>query len=264
MTDVGMGVPQSGQIPAWKEQPWMMYDTVASRDFRIGAVVDAGFPALGTSQPAFNQQGECVFFDAGGRNKANWPQLTNMDVPGQLSYGFRCHAVALELKFPMQILAQTMQTNASAPTGPSPAQKLAECIVQFGSLQMMLGQEEQFFFPVSSFSNGGALYTPTGIFSNAQNGFPAQNVLLALPKPILMGRTQNLSVKLKIAPQCFTLIGRGAAAGVGAPVDDYAFTTPDLVDPAVGVVTELPMPPYGITCKLYGAREKLAQYGAAA
>lgn len=264
MTDVGMGIPQAGMIPAWKEQPWMLYDTVASRDYRIGTDPTI-FPAIGTTQPAFNQSGEAVFFDAAGRNRANFPQLTNMDTPGTLAYGFRCHAVALELKFPMQMLAQTLDTNEMTPAGPAPGQKLGECILQFGTLQMMLGQEEQFYFPCSSFSNGGALWSPTGIFSSVQNGFPAQQILMMLPKPVLMGRTQNMSVKLKISPLCFDLIGRGAVnPGVGAPVDDYLFTTPDTVDPAVGVQTELPMPPYALTCKLYGAREKLTQYGAAA
>lgn len=257
MTDVGMATPQQGMIGAFKGQPWVLYDTVASSDFRIGSPVNA----LGAPSPAINGQGEMNFFNTPSRNRANWPQLTNLDTPGTMSYGLKCYAIGVELRFPTLYSLQSTKGNphglTPAPTvGPSQGQRLAEALLNWSTLQVIYGQEPQFEYPLTSFSNAGALFSSTSVLNSQQNGLPAIDVALTLPEPIEMGRTQVITAKVVVAPFMFELIGQGADIGVGMPRYGYSLADDE-------TTTLLPENPWALTVKLMGERTKLTQYGAA-
>jgi len=236
-------IPQTPEEGVYKGQPWIVFDTVAALSFLIGDTTANGI-AIGTNTSAVNAAGEMIFFNSQGRSKANFPWLTNLDIPGQLAYGLEVWAIAVELKIPGQ-----SQFNGFTPQ----SAKLAESLLQFSVVELNLGQEEQSSWPATSFGNGGAIYAPV---QSSQNSEPGITESLKLPEPIAMGRTQNLSCKLKIAPFMFGLIGSVAAPGVGQPLQSYSFDGGG-EDPIVRAEG-----PFGITMKLIGRRIKLAQYGA--
>jgi len=253
--DVGMNQPAAGMLPSFKGQPWVLFDTIASSDFTVGSDT----PALGSDGPAINSDGTMLFFN-GGRNKKKNPNLTNLDVNGQLSYGFNCWAIAIELIMPQYITTRALSEAWTIATGTPPTVKLAEALLNFGIVTFDLGQEEQGFFPASAFGNGGALYNNMIATGAAQNGVPDIRNIMTLPEPIAMGRTQNFSVTLQVASFMFDLIGKVGALGVGQPLSEYVLQVDD-ADPTPAVES-LPQPPYAIKCKLIGERVKLTQYGA--
>lgn len=240
--------PEQPTIGAYKGQPWILFDTVASTSFLLG---DTDEPAIGTNAPAINSAGEMIFFNAPGRSKANFPWLTNLDVPGQLAYGFEVWAIAIEVKMPLWLQGSNLVAGQQGVPQP---QKLAEAVLQYSVVELNLGQEEQSAWPVTAFGNGGGLWN---FGMTTQNSEPEITCSLKLPEPIEMGRTQNLSCKLKIAPFMFDLIGSAAGAGVGSPLLDYTFTVAGGEAPI-----SLQQAPFGVQMKLIGRRVKQTQYGA--
>ena len=238
--------PESPTIGVFKGQPWILFDTVAAADFSVGQTDPNGI-AIGSNVPAINAAGELVFFNTPGRSKANYPWLTNLDIPGQLAYGMEVWAIAVEIKIPTQITL-----NQPSPFNVVPqAVKLAEALLQFSVIELNLGQEEQSAWPVTAFGNGGAMWS----ILNAQNAQPAIECSLKLPEPIAMGRTQNISCKMKIAPFMFPTIGTPTAPGVGIQMQQYSFPSGD-------TTYTVPEPPFGVQMKLIGRRIKQTQYGA--
>lgn len=248
-------IPPNPTIGVYKGQPWILFDTVAAASFLLGDGTPAGL-AIGTNTPAISANGEMVFFNAPGRSKANYPWLTNLDVPGQLAYGFEVWAIAVEVKTPL--------SPTSTNTGNDPAiiaelvaqaHKLAEALTQYTVVELNLGQEEQSAWPLTAFGNGGALWS----VMTTQNSEAEISCSLKLPEPIAMGRTQNLSCKLKIAPFMFPIIGF-AAPGVSG----YGATPPPSAFQPAGAEASItvPQPPFGVQMKLIGRRIKQTQYGA--
>lgn len=248
-----------GMIPEYKGQPWVVFDTVASVDYSVGSAVNA----YGSNLPAITGQGEMIFF-AAGRNRASFPQLTNMDQNGQLSYGFEVHACAIEIQFPSYTAIQSIDPafSSAAAVGQAgtvpPTLKLAELLINWSVVELDLGQEEQLAWPLSSFGNAGGLWSSGTSPVVAQNGFPDINCMMSLPEPIEMPRTQNMSAKIRISPIVFPIIGVPTALGVGQPLAPYKLAT--AVTPTF---SSLPQPPYAVKFKLIGERIKDAQYGAA-
>lgn len=262
-----MAEPTQNQSPGtFKSQPWVLFDTIASRSFLLG---DPNGLAIGSQVPAINASGEIVFFQSSGRTAANMPWYTNLDLAGQLAYGFQVWQIYLNIMFPtMPNHASTIQdTTAVASVGPIPTTvRLAEAILNFGVLSMNLGQENQAEWPLSRFGAGGGLALATGGggtgteqggMAMASNSLPQSANVMKLPEPIEMGRTQNLSAKIKLAPEVFGLIGTPAAPGVGAPLQDYFM---EYAAPAPTVVQRV-MQPFSIQLGFVGRRVKNTQYG---
>lgn len=250
---------------AYKSQPWTLYDTVVARSFLLGDTSPDGL-AVGSQVPALSSSGEIQFFGQSARTAQNMPWYSNQDLPGQLSYGFRVWQIFLEILFPATTEIASVNPNryepplAATTLGIVPgALKLAEAILNFGTLQMNLGQEQQANFPLTRFGAGGGL-SVAGLagMASINNGWPVGSNVLKLPEPIEMPRTQNMSAKIRLAPEIFQLIGSPAAPGVGAPLAAYDYaTTP--VNPPVPV--SLPQQPFSIRLGLVGQRIKATQYG---
>jgi len=252
--DQGMNQPTAGMIPSFKGQPWVLWDTIASQDFTVGSTANN---ALGSSSPAIGSDGSMVFFQE--RTKSKWPNLTNLDNIGQLSYGFKCWAIAFEIMFPTFAPEQGLANDVGG-AGVPPTIKLAEAILNYSVVDTNLGQENQTSWPITAFGNAGAMWVNNSIVGGAQNGAPDIRCAMVLPEPIEMGRTQNFDIKIKVAQFLFGLIGTPAALGVGQPLLPY---TLGLTGGDTPTSTDLVQPPYGIKCKLIGERIKLTQYGAA-
>lgn len=254
MADAQTGIPQ------FKSQPWTLFDTIVSESFLIG---DTTRPAVGGNTPAINSNGEMVFFQGGGRNNANMPWYTNLDLPGQLSYGMEVWQIYLMFLFPALPPVQNTGFDFATDPGVPPTIKLMEAILNFGVLDLQLGQENQTKFPCARFGAGGGIYLNggAGVTNIAQNGLPEGANVLKLPEPISMPRTQNLSARLTIAPEARAMIGTLAAPGVGSPLDDYVYG----VAPASGEEPEetvsLPQLPFGLQLGVVGRRIKDTQYG---
>lgn len=247
----------------FKSQPWVLFDKIAARSFLIGDDRAEGL-AIGSQNPAINANGEMVFFQ--DRTEAQNPTFTNMDQKATLSYGMEVWGAALELQFPTQSPYQankgeieTVGPVVPGDQGPPPNTKLAECLINFGVVTMELGQENQARFPASSFGGGGGLYNSSFIFSSPQNAIPQSGNVMKFPEPIEMPRTQNVAVKLKIAPQAFPMIGTPVSPGVGVEYRPYRFSI--WTDDPAPVVVELPQLPYSVLFKLVGRRIKYTQYG---
>lgn len=241
---------------SFKSQPWVLFDTVVARSFLLGDTTNG--LAVGSQSPAVSSNGEIVFFQGGGRTTANLPWYTNLDVSGQLSYGFEVWQMYLYLAFPMAppILDNDFNEPGAAPliTNVPPTVRLAEAIINFGVLEFTLGQENQTRWPLHRFGAGGGLHVNATGFANVQNSEQQQGNVLALPEPIEMPRTQNLNCKIRLAAEILSLIGTAAAPGVGAALVDVDYT----ID---GSTTTLTLPPYAIQLGLKGRRIKHTQYG---
>lgn len=103
------------------------------------------------------------------------------------------------------------------------------------------------------FVNAGA-----GVTNVGQNGIPENANVLKLAEPIEMPRTQNLDVKITIAPEVRAMIGTLAAPGVGTPLVDYDYGVAGGLEP---LVASLPQLPYSVQLGLIGRRVKFTQYG---
>lgn len=242
----------------FKGQPWILFDTVASASFLLG---DPNGLAIGTQTPAISRAGEIVFFSA-GRNISSTPQLTNMDVNAQLAYGMEIWQIYLMLAFPIVTPNQNDGFSAETDAGVAPTEKLAECLINYGILDMDLGQEQQVSFPCTRFGSAGGLKISNSIASaSVQNSPPDNANILKLPEAIECPRTQNLRARIRIAPEAFPMIGTVAAPGVGSPRQPYAFTyLPEGPEPQP-ITVQLPELPYAVQLGLVGRRVKFTQYG---
>lgn len=251
--------PEAPQNPAaFKSQPWILFDSIAAHSFLMGDTSADGL-AIGSQVPAINANGEIVFFQSSGRTKANMPWYTNQDLPGQMSYGLQVWQVYVMIAFPFLPIAQSNDPQAAATgNGVNLTMRLAEAILQYGVLQLNLGQEEQIEWPLARFGSGGGVM-PFGLaISGAQNSQVQSVNVMKLPEPIEMVRTQNLSAKIRLAPEVFAIIGTPAAPGVGLELMDYEFEDASGEAP---VTIARKLPPYLIQLGLVGRRVKNTQYG---
>lgn len=259
---------QPQQPGAFKSQPWTLFDSIVAPSFLMGDTTANGL-AIGSQSPAINSSGEIVFFQSSGRTRATMPWYTNLDVAGQLAYGFQVWQIYVNIVFPvMPNHASTIQDPAVVTTlGPVPTTvRLAEAILNFGILSLNLGQENQAEWPLTRFGAGGGLALSTGGSGSGSeqggmtatsNGVPATANVMKLPEPIEMGRTQNLSAKIRLAPEVFELIGSMAAPGVGSKLENY-YMEYDAVTPTV---VNRKMQPFQIQIGFSGRRIKDTQYG---
>jgi hypothetical protein len=259
---------ENPQTPgAFKSQPWVLFDTIASKSFLMGDSTADGL-AIGSQIPSISSAGEITFFQSSGRTRATMPWYTNLDVAGQLAYGLQVWQIYLNIVFPtMPNRATTIQDLATVgpAQGPIPTTiRLAEAILNFGVLSMNLGQENQAEWPLSRFGAGGGLALATGGSGSgpgnggmalASNSIPATANVMKLPEPIEMGRTQNLSAKIKLAPEVFDLIGSIAAPGVGSKLGNYFMELPG------PVLVNRAMMPFQVQLGFVGRRIKDTQYG---
>jgi hypothetical protein len=145
--------------------------------------------------------------------------------------------------------------------------RLAESILNYSVLQLNLGQEDQIEWPLSRFPAGGGLVvsaaTGGGVadagLAATNNGMAQASNVLSLPEPIEMGRTQNLSAKIRLSPDVFAMIGSIAAPGVGAPLSPYLYSITLPGNDAIDAV--LSMIPMMVQINLKGRRVKNTQYG---
>lgn len=242
-------------LKKFKSQPWILYDTVASTTFLLGATT----AAIGATTPAISANGEIAFFNAPGRSRSTQPWYTNLDIPGQLAYGFEVWQVYIHIMVPTWPMLPSYDPDAPgmAPTilNVPPTTRLVEAIINFGVLSFELGQENQMEWPCSRFNAGGGLVDSGSQVSRANNGVPAGSNVLMLPEPIEMPRTQNLWAKIRLAAEVQALIGTPAVPGVGAPLATQAYTV------ASGDTNELQLQPYAIQLGFVGRRIKDTQYG---
>ena len=246
---------------AFKSQPWDLFDTITARSFLMGDTVNG--KAAGSEVPAISANGEIVFFQSSGRTRANMPWYTNLDVPGQLAYGFQVWQISISVIMPAMVGNQSNNNPGVGDDGVSPVVRLSEALLNYSVLQLNLGQEDQIEWPTSRFPAGGGLSLAVASaddasFQSVNNGVSMASNVLSLPEPIEMGRTQNLSAKIRLAPEVFPLIGSIAAPGVGLALLPYKYTIPQ---DEVPVVVDLPMPQFAIQLNLKGRRVKQTQYG---
>ena len=253
-----MPAPQQGQPKQFKSQPWILFDSVVARSFLLGDGSANGL-AIGSQSPAVSAAGEIVFFNSTGRTTANYPWYTNFDISGQLSYGFEVWQLYFQVAFPALPLLTSYLPNApvTAPTllNVPPTTRLAEAIINFGVLEMTLGQENQLRWPLHRFGAGGGVRDNSNATSLASNSDQQEGNVLKLPEPIEMPRTQNLDAKIRLAPEVFALIGTVATPGVGAPLGAQDYLV------AVGDTNALQLQPYMLQLGLVGRRVKKTQYG---
>ncbi len=246
-----------GQPQNFKSQPWILFDDVVANSFLLGDTTSDGL-AIGTTIPAINSNGEMIFFNAPGRNQASTPWFTNLDQQSTLSYGFEVWQVYVLFAFPTFTPTQNIGYDLSINAGVPGTIKLMECILQFGVLELNLGQENQASWPLTRFGAGGGLNVNAGTVAvTGQNSVPDGANVMKLPEPIEMPRTQNISAKIRIPPQVFGMIGSVAAPGVGSKLSNYQYG----VNATGPVVASLPQPPYKVEVGLVGRRIKNTQYG---
>lgn len=248
-----MAAPQAPK--QYKSQPWVLFDTVASTTFLLGATTNA----IGGNTPAISSAGEIIFFNSPGRTRGSMPWYTNMDTPGRLSFGMEVWQIYLRLMLPAAPLMPTYDFDApgAAPTilNVPPTTRLGECILNFGVLEMDLGQESQFQWPTNQFTAGGGIVDSSSQTSLVNNGVPVNSNVMKLPEPIEMPNTQNISAKIRLASEVQALIGTPGTPGVGAPLATQAYTV------ASGDTNELQLQPFAIQLGLVGRRVKMTQYG---
>lgn len=239
----------------FKSQPWMLFDTVVAKSFLLGDGTADGL-AVGTQSPAISAAGEMTFL-ATGRNMATYPWYTNMQQDGAMSYGMEVWQIALEVLFPTLTPNQNNGFDLTIQGGVPPNVKLAECLLNYSVLQLELGQENQMSWPVTKFGPGGGMAMSDNASSvNVSSGERSIANVLKLAEPIEMPRTQNISAKLRIAPEVHQMIGTVAAPGVGRVLAEY--------DYAWGVApnnTDVAQPPWAVRLTLSGRRIKHTQYG---
>lgn len=254
-----MGVEEQGNPKKFKGQPWVLFDTVVARSFLLGDTSSAGL-AVGSQTPAISANGEIVFFNAGGRNKATFPWYTNLDTQSMLAYGLEVWQIYVMMAFPSQTPNQNNGYDFSVNPGVPGTIKLAEAILNYSVLSLDLGQENQVEFPLTRFGAGGglAIEGSSAAVVRGNNGIPTESMVLKLPEPIMMPRTQNLSAKIRIAPEAQPMIGSPALPGVGFGLINYAY---GIQNGEVLTTVSLQQLPYSIQLGLVGRRVKYTQYG---
>lgn len=249
-------MPPETDPTQFKGQPWILFDTIVSSSFLIGAATNA----VGATTPAINANGQMIFFNAPGRSNSQTPWYTNLDLPGQLSYGMEVWAAYLMFAFPAMPPVQNIGYDFESNPGVPGTVKLMEAILNFSVLDLNLGQENQTRFPLSRFGAGGGVFMNggAGVTNIAQNGVPEGANVLKLAEPIEMPRTQNLDVRITIAPEARPIIGTPTAPGVGQPLSDYEYGTAGGESPTVVDLAQLP---FSLQLGLIGRRIKFTQYG---
>lgn len=247
------------QLGQFKSQPWVVFDTVSAPSFLLGENRPELF-AVGTNGPAITNSGQINFFDT-GRTEPRFPWYTSLELVGQLSYGFKCWQAFLHFGFPQVPDRTSTDPNSTdvfpAPLAVSLPAYLAATIINFGVMQMDLGQEEQMSFPVSRFgAGGGFMATGAAGVSVIQNSIPNQTNVLKLPEPVEIARTQNINARIRIAPEVFPTIGTVLLPGVGVPLVPGSYT----YNSKKGEVN-LDWGNYTIQFGLIGERIKKTQYG---
>lgn len=254
--------PQPKNPKAFKSQPWILFDSIVARSFLLGDTTNG--KAIGSEVPAISANGEITFFQSSGRTRATMPWYTNLDMAGQLAYGLQVWQIYVNLVFPVLPSLQTRDPNGDADdtTVGVPANvRLMEAILNYGVLSLNLGQEDQAEWPLTRFGAGGGVALVSGGESGnmgATNALPQAQNVMKLPEPVEMGRTQNLSAKIRLAPEAFAMIGTLAAPGVGSTLLNYDYT---LISDEVPTIASLPMLPFMIQLGLVGRRIKDTQYG---
>lgn len=240
---------------AFKSQPWILFDTVAAESFLLGDTTAAGL-AKGSQIPALDSKGEMVFFNGGGRTTATFPWYTNIDLSGQLAYGMEVWQIYLLFSFPAITPNQNNNTDPAANPGVAPTVKLMESFINYGVLELELGQENQTRWPLSRFGAGGGMVVSdvpsTTVAQNSQQ--QALNVM-KLAEPIEMPRTQNFNAKIRLSNDVLPIIGTPAAPGVGNALGTYDY----VIDG--GDAVNLAQPPYAVQLGFVGRRVKKTQYG---
>lgn len=250
-----MTMKGAGPLAPFKKQPWVLYDTVASTTFLLGAASNA----IGGNGPAISSAGEMTFFQSPGRTTQSMPWYTNMDQPGSLAYGMTVWQIYLNIMFPaMQLVPSydpTSPDDAPNTLNVPPTTRLAEALLNFGVFECELGQENQFRWPCTRFGAGSGLKDSSSQTSRVNNGDESVHNIIQLPEPIEMPRTQAISAKIRIAPEVFALIGSPAVPGVGAPLGPQSYLV------AVGDTNALQLQPYAVQVGFVGSRTKDTQYG---
>lgn len=245
------------QPKAFKSQPWILYDSIVARSFLWGDTTNG--IAVGGQTPAVSAQGEIVFFQSAGRTFATLPWYTNFDVNGQLMFGFEVWQIYFAVEFPAFPLVPSYDPNApvAAPTllNVPPTTRLAECIINFGVLELTLGQEAQMAWPLSRFGAGGGVHDNSNATSLATNSDVQNANVLKLPEPIEMPRTQNIFAKVRLAAEVRGLMGDTTTPGVGAPLSTQNYLV------GAGDTNALTLQPYKVQLGLVGRRIKNTQYG---
>jgi hypothetical protein len=250
---------------AFKSQPWDLFDSIVARSFLMGDTVNG--KAAGSEVPAISANGEMVFFQSSGRTRANMPWYTNLDVPGQLAYGLQVWQISVSINLPILPNRSSNNDPAIGTADVNGMVRLAESILNYSVLQLNLGQEDQIEWPLSRFPAGGGLVvsaaTGGGVadagLAATNNGMAQASNVLSLPEPIEMGRTQNLSAKIRLSPDVFAMIGSIAAPGVGAPLRPYLYAINIPGNDTIDAV--LSMIPMMVQINLKGRRVKNTQYG---
>ena len=244
------------QPGAFKSQPWVLFDTVVARSFLWGDNSANGL-AVGTQMPAVDASGQMVFFNAPGRTTVTTPWYTNLDQQSQLSYGMEVWAIYLHIMVPVMTPNQNIGYDPTANAGVAGTVKLAEAILNFGVLELELGQENQLRWPLTRFGAGGGLnVNNSSNMAAALNGVPEGSNVMKLAEPISMPRTQNIAAKIRLAAEVQAIMGTPAAPGVGQPLSPYVYgiaSAPTLVN--------LTQPPFSVQLGFSGRRIKDTQYG---
>jgi hypothetical protein len=257
---------------AYKGQPWTLFDSVVSESFLLG---DTAHLAIGTQNPAINANGEMIFFSA-GRTRGTVPNYCNMDQNAQVAFGVEIWQMYILVQIPMNCAqgdGKFIPDEESPsypgdgywlgiqPGCPPSAYKLGEAIIQYGVCQLMVGQEEQCFYPVHRFGAGGGEYHVG--YNMASNGVPEGANVLVLPEPISIPRTQNLIGKIILPAEVRAMIGTPTAPGVGSPRAPYVYYywDPDADPGEEPTMVELAEVPYLVQWGLQGRRVKQTQYG---
>lgn len=249
------GQDAQGQPLEFKSQPWVLFDSIVATSFLMGSPV----LAIGATTPAISSSGEMLFFNSPGRTRANMPWYTNLDTPGILSYGLEVWQLYLSFEFPAFTPTQNVGFDLSLNPGVPGTVKLMEAILNFGALDMTLGQENQTVWPLSRFGAGGGLHVNAGTVTTvAQNSQQQSMNVMKLPEPIEMPRTMNIDAKIRIAPEAFNLIGSPVAPGVGSPLAAYQY---GILTAETPVVVPLAQLPFKVQLGLVGRRVKKTQYG---
>jgi len=246
--------------PDLKKQPWVIFDTVSAKSFLLGDDRPGIGLAQGSANPAVTRKGELLFLTSSGRNKSNNPELTNLDIGGQMAYGLELWGVYILIGFPIVQPVQNIGFDPDLLPGVAGTLKLAEAIINFGLFTLSVGQEPQLEIPVERVGAGGGVAVTQNISNNlAQNSTPDSANFLRLPEPIFFPRTQVLAAKISLDPQVHELIGTVAAPGVGQPLSDYQYGIANGEQPTI---VNLPQLPFMVRVGLVGNRVRATQYGA--
>lgn len=258
----GKGFARSA-AKALKGQPWILYDTVASKSFLVGEK-DAALLAIGTQSPAITADGRMVFFNAGRTKSTPGPFYTNVDSAGLMSYGFEVWGIYCLIMTPAASLKDTVPDAGPPVIGSSLATnpdalactRIAEAIVNGGVLALDLGQESQVEFPVHRFGAGGGIVVDGLQMNVPHNGTTHRSHMMVLPEPVQMPRTQNITANIRLSPEALAVLGTPAAPGYGAPLADESYQIPGTETTAT-----IPHMPFGVQIGLVGKRIKKLQYG---